>query len=83
MNSDKTLFNSDALTLLERLDNGRFTMAYVDPPWATSDGSDSKRQEYYLFISHVVQQCWRFLDDSLWKKISCSCRFSNRTAIGG
>jgi site-specific DNA-methyltransferase (adenine-specific) len=62
--SDKSLYETDALSLLERLDDAQFTLAYIDPPWATAAISEIKLQEYRHFISCVVQQCRRLLNDS-------------------
>lgn len=60
----------DCLSLLERMPESSFTLAYLDPPWNT--GSDffhieqngnTPRREYFTFISNVFQQIRRVLND--------------------
>jgi DNA modification methylase len=58
-----SLYQADAIGLLERFDAGQFTLAYLDPPWATTDVSEAELQVYREFISRLVQQCWRVLND--------------------
>lgn len=62
------LYHSDALTLLERIDSGRITLVYLDPPLCTtpgrrgSPGPDAVR-EWRALISHSIQQTRRVLCD--------------------
>ncbi len=58
-----TIYHCDALRLLERLDDGLFTLIYLEPPWGTDISSDKQLPEYHQHISMLVQQCWRVLND--------------------
>ncbi|MEL7658290.1 MAG: DNA methyltransferase, partial [Bacillota bacterium] len=68
---NNSLYYSDCLSLLERMPESCFTLAYLDPPWNT--GSDfihieqnekTPRRDYFTFISNVFQQIRRVLNES-------------------
>lgn len=66
------LFACDALPILERLPSNTVTLAYLDPPWNTrcTFGRDKFTTfemtdvQYTDFLSKVVQQVYRILNDS-------------------
>lgn len=67
---NNSLYFCDCLSLLERLPDSNFTLAYLDPPWNTrSDfilaGQDEKTtdRDYLTFISNIFQQIRRILND--------------------
>ncbi len=61
--ANRTLYHADALHLMERLDDGLFTLVYLDPPWGTMLRNHEEITEYRRFISRLVQQAWRVLSN--------------------
>jgi 23S rRNA G2069 N7-methylase RlmK/C1962 C5-methylase RlmI len=58
-----TLYHADAMAVLERLDGGLFTLVYVDPPRGTTRQGETDLAEHKQFISRLIQQCRRVLND--------------------
>jgi DNA modification methylase len=68
---DNALCLCDALILLERLPSGVVTLAYLDPPWNTGSGlewntaksGEFSNEQCASYLSKVVQQVRRVLND--------------------
>jgi hypothetical protein len=67
------VYQADCLALLERVQTGQVTLAYVDAPWEPESEQDQKPesaieseslQEYLMFLSHVLQQIRRVLSEA-------------------
>src|SRR5215203_1414598 len=67
------VYQADCLALLERVQTGQVTLAYVDAPWEPESEQDQKPespieseslQEYLMFLSHVLQQTRRVLSEA-------------------
>ncbi|MES1220966.1 MAG: site-specific DNA-methyltransferase, partial [Bacteroidota bacterium] len=57
-----SLIKSDALVLLERLDDQSVDLVYLDPPWFTmGDDPSVSKDQYKNFIYKVLQQVQRVL----------------------
>lgn len=57
-----SIFNCDALTLFERIEDNTFNLVYLDPPWGYNE-SDKKSDEfdYEEYLFKVIQQAYRVL----------------------
>lgn len=67
----KALFQSEALSLLERLPEGEVALIYMDPPWNTQDQrgipkktkEETSFKEYVDLLAKIVQQARRLLTE--------------------
>lgn len=64
------LYQTDCLALLERIEDSRVNLVYLDPPRFSNEFTDTHAplsesfQQYLDFLSHVFQQIHRVLSDN-------------------